>query len=94
MTPTPEPEAGIAVSLSARDIENLMMAAKLVALSNGFGHGPGGLCKKGERIAGFYYLSNRAAEREVMPAHCVGAMRNLVIDLQEKVHLARAQGED
>lgn len=78
---TPDPALMALAGLSKRGIENLAMAERFIALTIGYGHGPGAMAKKGERIAGFYYRNDVARENELLPTHSIGAIRDLILEL-------------
>jgi len=48
----------------------------LIDLATGWGHGPGS--EPGTRIAGFYYRNEDAKKANVMPAHTLSLVRELV----------------
>jgi len=83
LSTTPIPETDDyrrGIEFTPRMIENLRLAESLVSIGEGWGHGPGG---KGKRIAGFYYDNSEAKKANVFPAHCVGAIRDLILALSE-----------
>ena len=53
-------------------------AAPLLGIATSYGHGPS---RDGLRVAGFYYKADDAMKHSVLPAHCLSAMRDLVVAL-------------
>jgi len=53
-------------------------------LTTGWGHGPG---SEGTRIAGFYYRNEDARKANLMPAHTMGLVRELVNALSARASL-------
>ncbi len=62
-------------------IENVMLAAGLVGISVGYGHGSGARFGKDERIVGFFYRNAEAQEANVLPAEAIAATRDLILTL-------------
>lgn len=85
-----DPSRSVGLTLSPLDLERLTEALRLIGIARGWGHGPGAHCGKGERIAGFYYANGDAQQGDVYPAYCIGAIRQLLIDLGAKVAKARS----
>lgn len=74
------PSRGIVVTLSPSLLERLTQALSLAEITTAFGHGPGG-GGKGDRVAGWYYQNDAAARAGVLPAHCIGAARDVILAL-------------
>ena len=60
-------------------VENAREASRLLNIATSWGHCP---ASDGRRIAGFYYKAEDAAAHNVLPAHCLSAMRDLIAAMQ------------
>jgi hypothetical protein len=77
---------GIYIHMSPAMLMNLSQAVSLVRLSKGYGHGGGAFGV--DHIVGYFYDSDEAKAKGVLPAHSIGATMDLILAVANEVERA------